>query len=955
MATKRSLRSSEDIYHRLRWDPALPAERVVIGYEDRLVGDREIPMLEFTPGGRIPWSRVWYFRLDSERIWDRRIRLDRLFGSGNTRPEQILSRLQQHRALGEGISVRPVYRYDPGAGRWAAHAGSADTLPSALTLLTLNVLFDDYEQARIDSPRRYAAIASLLSRRRPDLIVLQEVQPPMLSGLLSQDWARGYFATDIPTEGDTLRPYGQVLLSRWAPSRLLQLRLSHSKRILIATFETGGTPIEVAALHLTSDRRPDAAERRAAQVERLAAALSPDADHVLVGDFNFGDDQEILLLSERYADVWPALRPGEPGYTYDPAGNPLAALFSQRGIGRRLDRVFLRAPPERLVASSIEIVANTPLPDATPVLLPSDHYGLSVALSLGAAREALSVSPTTHHAALAVVPPEDAWGPIQAVRRALDPSFARWMPHLNLLYGFVPEGLHAAAAEAIAELVADEPARTLTFSAAQVFQQPGGQTLYLAPDADSAAWLSALQRRLRAVFPQCVEQERDGGFTPHLTVGHLPRGAAVPPEAAALAPLSFSLSHLSLLARTASTPFREAARVSLGGGAIDLAPPRPGRTLAGALRAAGLAPSARHEAARAAVAQAAARIGGAIHVLGSARLGLARPDSDLDVLLIGRTPRAEAWAALEAALGVSGRWVERARVPVLKLAVDGVPVDVLHARYPEALPLAAPEALTAAQRELLAPLDRQAALGCLEADAIRRSVEGREETWGIVARALRGWAAARQLDAQAVGYPGGLAWTILSAAAPRAAAPEAWLEAVFAWLYSHELRQPVGLCGVEEAAQPVQVWSSCAPRINTTAAVIESTRAVLYAEIERALEIVWEIRAGERAWSALLEPVTAAAWPARLLLTVQAPDDAARARGTGWLMGNVLGLLIDLERRVGLPVRPMSQLQGGNTVVIGLPERPEGEQRQRIQACLAELQARFGDAIGQHLSVQLLG
>ena len=62
MPKKRPLRSSEEIYHRLRWDPMLPAERVFIGYEDRLRGEVEIPLMEFTPGGRIPWGRVWSFR-----------------------------------------------------------------------------------------------------------------------------------------------------------------------------------------------------------------------------------------------------------------------------------------------------------------------------------------------------------------------------------------------------------------------------------------------------------------------------------------------------------------------------------------------------------------------------------------------------------------------------------------------------------------------------------------------------------------------------------------------------------------------------------------------------------------------------------------------------------------------------------------------------------------------------
>ena len=44
----------------------------------------------------------------------------------------------------------------------------------------------------------------------------------------------------------------------------------------------------------------------------------------------------------------------------------------------------------------------------------------------------------THHTAVAVVPPEKVWEPIQVIRRCHDRQIDRWMPHVNLLFPFRP-------------------------------------------------------------------------------------------------------------------------------------------------------------------------------------------------------------------------------------------------------------------------------------------------------------------------------------------------------------------------------------------------------------------------------------------------------------------------------------------------------------------------------------
>jgi len=83
------LRPSHDVFNRLFWDETYSAEDYVVGYEDRFKGVIELPLTswqkEFTDEEFIPFHRVVYFREkrgEGKIIWDRRTRVDQIFGSG---------------------------------------------------------------------------------------------------------------------------------------------------------------------------------------------------------------------------------------------------------------------------------------------------------------------------------------------------------------------------------------------------------------------------------------------------------------------------------------------------------------------------------------------------------------------------------------------------------------------------------------------------------------------------------------------------------------------------------------------------------------------------------------------------------------------------------------------------------------------------------------------------------
>ncbi|PGH15944.1 hypothetical protein AJ79_02111 [Helicocarpus griseus UAMH5409] len=88
------LRPASDILSRLRWDPSLGSSEYVVGYEDRFVGAKEIPLdrwkSEQTDEEFIPQHRILYFKRkgDGRVVWDRETRRDEVFGSGVGKGEE---------------------------------------------------------------------------------------------------------------------------------------------------------------------------------------------------------------------------------------------------------------------------------------------------------------------------------------------------------------------------------------------------------------------------------------------------------------------------------------------------------------------------------------------------------------------------------------------------------------------------------------------------------------------------------------------------------------------------------------------------------------------------------------------------------------------------------------------------------------------------------------------------
>lgn len=148
-----------------------------------------------------------------------------------------------------------------------------------------------------------------------------------------------------------------------------------------------GRPYYVATTHLQDDvGTVDLALLRGAQMQELAGAIPGDRPAAIVGDFNdvVGTPMYQAALGAGFTDVWPALRPGHPGYTCCHASD----LTTSRVPNQRIDYVMARGfdrrddPVTGFIARFGLLPAEMLAGPLHPIFV-SDHLGLVAWLGRG--------------------------------------------------------------------------------------------------------------------------------------------------------------------------------------------------------------------------------------------------------------------------------------------------------------------------------------------------------------------------------------------------------------------------------------------------------------------------------------------------------------------------------------------------------------------------------------------
>ncbi|MEV0678621.1 RNA repair domain-containing protein [Actinosynnema sp. NPDC050436] len=791
------MRTSEQVYHQVRWDPRFDPARFVLGLHQRGARPKRVALPAFTPGGDVPWHRVLFVEADGERVWDRETGLDRVGDStaGRVRAPRLLSP--------SAFTASTPHAWTPARG-WAPLAGPDRARPgpaAAVRVVTWNVLWDRYDRELVHTARRRPLLLAALAAADADVIALQEVEPALLALLLAQPWVRAGYALDVDPAAPDVDRTGVVVLSRLPVLEAGRLPLGAHKAVAATVVATASGPLVVAATHLTSDHTANGAAKRRAQLARVGEALAGvDGDVVLVGDFNDGTRRPATALGMR--DAWLEAREDEPP-TFDPVTNPLAAVSSLTGRAARLDRVLVRG---RVRCTGAELVGDRPVDG----LFPSDHYGVLTGLVVPVAEDSpagvLDVPPTPRTAVVWLPGP---WEEVERLRREHDPRADRWPPHVTLLHGFVPESEFERAAPLLAGAVAGLPPFPVRVEGVREFRP---DLVWLDPAAGGGPW-TALHDALRRRFPATPARD---GFTPHLTVGRSRQAAE------RIGARDGRVDEVVVLSRRGAGPMRPRLAVALGTGEVRWCaeePDPPGPSL---------------DAVADRVAHALAEALGDVRVVGSRRTGCALPDGDLDLVVMAAPPVAGAAVSDAAVSGAAAvgpasvaervraalpdatglRPVVGARSPGWRLDVGGLGVDLVQAV--EGDPVAA------------------ASVG--DADALLAAVGDRAGAFQRLAREVKAWARARGLDSAPFGGVPGLGWAVLAARTALDGGDR--LGDFFGTWAAWDWRDPISLTGqVGRTGAPVTIMTPAAPVRSCTDQVGPGFRDLLTTELYRGWEI----------------------------------------------------------------------------------------------------------------------
>lgn len=973
---KSKLKTSWETYSRIIWDAKFNENNFMVGYQDRMAesGRREKPVVEWSSSD-IPWNRVQYFRCGDVLVWDRQAQIDLM--DSDDLPEEALNPVGENNAETYSVQNSPfypkpiLYHKD---GDWQYYMEQFPKVElTSLNIITYNILSDEYKQGFIKPSLRMDAIVDLLRECKAEIIVLQEVSLIMMRRLMKEGWMKDKFVSDKPNlkHFDSHRT---IIIANY-PFELYAYDYSKRKQFLAASWKLNDKPFHLGAVHLSSNRADNAKKIREEQLTSLTDFLNHlEGDYMIAGDFNMREEEGASFFNTRQLeDLWTTFHPNDKGYTFDTTKNLLAEFFSLSKEPGRLDRMLLHSSTSDWKAEGIELMACDEMAKG---IYPSDHFGLTARLAFQK-KESTKVSlqhiQPVYQSAIVIIPPEDKWTTIQQLRKKYDSKVKRWMPHITLVYGFLPSEYFEDAALLIADAIKKHSSFSVSLDEYGFFTHRKRVTAWLRPIADG---FKSLQASLQGLFPQCTDEiKQANGFNPHLSIGQFSTVEEARQKLPVWKALDFDVNEVALISRKDDEPFNVDCTIELSSGKVTFTDATRAADFEHRVLLEKILPAINtdmaeiRDFAKSCLEQACAEALGnplELYSLGSEKLATNSRLSDMDVvaLIPASMPKEDFLTQVQQnLLGISesSRLVLDARVPLLKLSIEGVELDLMCAQNPF-FPASIRE-LDVKDWHRFDESSWQAVAGYFEAENLEALVKASPidmDLFKALLRTIKAWAKRRGLKGNSFGYLGNYSWTVMAVDvcinAQRVMSLHDLLLAFFNRLVATNWRNPIALieeakgCKIQEQQDRLPIITTVKPHFNSARNITFSTLDTIQSEARKAILMMkkkifsWNRLLSEIDWEKELEH--------RIVFSVETEDAYSMNEFQGAIEGNLVGLVITLERELRIFVRPLPQFfktEKGIEFHLGI-QLLNGVSRSDIELILQ----RFTWQVEEEYGIQLL-
>jgi len=158
------------------------------------------------------------------------------------------------------------------------------------------------------------------------------------------------------------------------------------------------------------------------------------------------------------------------------------------------------------------------------------------------------------------LPPRRFVERIQKIRTPHDKSNPRWMPHVPVVYPFVPNDEFPRAAQLLKPVLKNVKPFTVKLAKLSAYTSKTGSTMFAVPETNPPKAFSDLQRAIEVALPEYNDLvlKSESGFAPHLTLGQFDKEGieeTVAKWQAQWQPIEWDVKELYMVSRNGDVPF----------------------------------------------------------------------------------------------------------------------------------------------------------------------------------------------------------------------------------------------------------------------------------------------------------------------------------------------------------------------------------------------------------------